>query len=551
MIKEDLTGMQFNHWTVLKELGKGKVLCQCDCENQTVKELYKKAVKNGQTKSCGCASGRRTLGNIEGQMFGNWLAIKEIGNGKVICECQCKEKTTRELYKKSLINGQTKSCGCLRSIHCNETKSSTGALDSKYIGQHFGEWEVLYRVNKSSKMMCKCSCGTTKEIYLKHLLNGESKSCGCKKAEHSRETMITRYNEVSALHSDKPREQWQIDAISSKDNLLKFINSYDHKVTFRELREDLDISQAHMSRLISTFGLTNNIQHLSGESCMEHDLYNYISSIYNGKVERHNSKILDNKYELDIYIPDKGIAIEFNGNYWHSVLYKDKYYHQLKTVECQQNNIRLIHIFEYEWENNKDIIKAYLHDILCDTEKLYARNLEVKEINKTEASDFLNKNHLQGYAQSSINIALTLENEVYAIMTFDKPRFNTNYQYELIRMAFKQGYSIIGGSERLFKYFIDTYKPESILSYCDISKFTGRVYIKLGFKDIELTEPNYVWYKLHTNDILTRYQTQKQRLIRNGLGTEDQTEDEIMINNGYCKIYNSGNLRFTWRKEIN
>lgn len=546
---ESIEGHQFGNWTVLKDLGKGKVLCQCQCENKTTRELYKKAVVNGQTKSCGCMSGRRSIGNIEGEQFGNWVVLKELGHGKVLCQCQCEAKTTRELYKKAVVNGQTKSCGCLRSKHCNETKAETGSSNSKYIGEHFGEWEVLGRVTNSAKLKCRCSCGTIREIYVSHLLNGESKSCGCKIKEHSRETMLSKFNDISALHSDKPREQWQLDAIKSRDSLLNFIKSYDHKVTFKELREDLDISQSHMSRLINTFKLNDNVQYLSGESIMENELCKYISTIYNGTIERHNSKILNNEFELDIYLPDKNIAIEFNGNYWHSIINKYKDYHQLKTIQCRQYDIRLIHIFEYEWENSNEVIKSYLKDILQGTKKLYARNFEIQEVNKLDAMNFLKSNHLQGYAQSSINIALTMNNEIFAIMTFDRPRFNSQYQFELIRMAFKNGISIIGGAERLFKHFLNKYNPENVVSYCDISKFSGNTYMKLGFDDIKLTEPNYVWYKIHTNDILTRYQTQKQNLIKKGLGTEGQTEDEIMESIGYAKIYNSGNLRFVWKRK--
>lgn len=107
---------------------------------------------------------------------------------------------------------------------------------------------------------------------------------------------------------------------------------------------------------------------------------------------------------------------------------------------------------------------------------------------------------------------------------------------------------MVGGSEKLFKYFINNYNPESIISYCDISKFTAGVYMRLGFSftSKDLTSPNYIWY--NKDKVLTRYQTQKHKLIKLGLGTEKQTENEIMYGLGYIKIYDSGNIKFSWYK---
>ena len=100
----------------------------------------------------------------------------------------------------------------------------------------------------------------------------------------------------------------------------------------------------------------------------------------------------------------------------------------------------------------------------------------------------------------------------------------------------------------MFSYFVNKYKPTSIITYCDISKFAGEAYLKLGFKTDKdsLTSPNYVWISSDRNNVIHRYQTQKHKLIAQGLGTENQTEDEIMINLGYIKVYDCGNLKFEW-----
>ena len=113
---------------------------------------------------------------------------------------------------------------------------------------------------------------------------------------------------------------------------------------------------------------------------------------------------------------------------------------------------------------------------------------------------------------------------------------------------------VIGGASKMFEYFKRNYNPLSVISYCDATKFTGSVYFNLGFKlDTvnPMTEPNCVWIKTSISngfETLSRYQTQKKKLIAHGLGVETQTETEIMENLGFVRVYNSGNLRFTWAK---
>ena len=106
---------------------------------------------------------------------------------------------------------------------------------------------------------------------------------------------------------------------------------------------------------------------------------------------------------------------------------------------------------------------------------------------------------------------------------------------------------VIGGTAKLFKYFTSKLSPKSIITYCDIGKFSGKTYSNLGFNRVSITEPNYVWVNPKTNDVLTRYQTMKHKLIEKGIGYINETETEIMERLGYYKIYDCGNMKFTWR----
>ena len=85
-------------------------------------------------------------------------------------------------------------------------------------------------------------------------------------------------------------------------------------------------------------------------------------------------------------------------------------------------------------------------------------------------------------------------------MTFGKPRYNKNYEYELIRYCSSK--KVVGGAEKLFNYFIKTYNPKSIISYCDWSKFNGNVYSKLGFKYKSYSICKH-WYNTKTKKHIT------------------------------------------------
>jgi very-short-patch-repair endonuclease len=96
-------------------------------------------------------------------------------------------------------------------------------------------------------------------------------------------------------------------------------------------------------------------------SMLELDIRNYIIDIYDGEILFNNRTIISPK-ELDIVIPDKKIAIEVNGDYWHSL--KKEFYHENKSHQCELVGYKLIHIWESEWNNSKSAICENLKDYL-------------------------------------------------------------------------------------------------------------------------------------------------------------------------------------------
>lgn len=146
-----------------------------------------------------------------------------------------------------------------------------------------------------------------------------------------------------------------------------------------------------------------------GTSRKEQELVDFIKSFYAGKIEQNNRSILDGK-ELNIYIPKHQLAIEFNGSYWHSENAGTSVnYHQQKTLACREKGIRLIHVFEHEWDFKKDKVKQLIRAALGQyNAKVYARKCEVKQIDSNQYSQFLDINHFQGSVNSAIRYGLFL-----------------------------------------------------------------------------------------------------------------------------------------------
>jgi hypothetical protein len=246
--------------------------------------------------------------------------------------------------------------------------------------------------------------------------------------------------------------------------------------------------------------------------------------------------------ELDIFIPSKSIAIEFNGLYWHSELYKDKNYHLNKHNICNNNGIKLIHIWEDDWLYKGDIMKSIiLNRIGLISNKIWARKCDIKIISDSEKNKFLDKNHIQGKCTSSINLALIHNDEIVSVMTFGNRRINNKNEFELIRFCNKINTVVVGSASKLFNHFINNFKFENISSFADISHFSGDLYNNIGFKYSHRTPPNYWWVvdgiRHH------RFTYNKKRLVKEGADI-NKTGVEIMYNKGYYRIFGCGQDKY-------
>ena len=197
----------------------------------------------------------------------------------------------------------------------------------------------------------------------------------------------------------------------------------------------------------------------------------------------------------------------------------------------------------WDWDEYGNII-----GLLMNKTSIGARNCEIKEVDKKCCKEFLNKNHLQGDCRNqSIRLGLYYGDELIELMTFGKPRYNKNYEYELLRLCTKRGLVVNGGASKLFKHFIKNYNATSIISYCDLSKFSGKIYEDLGFTH-KSTSISKHWYEPKTNTHITD-NLLKQRgfdqLFKTNYG-KGVSNKELMLEHGFVEIFDCGQSTYIY-----
>lgn len=416
--------------------------------------------------------------------------------------------------------------GCVK---CSNTYSPTlqeFILNSKLVhGDKYDYSQVIYINNKSKvKIICD-EHGLFLQSPNRHLSGN-----GCPKCS---------YINLSNLFKST-REDYIQKAVIKHNNLYK----YDSLIYKGSSEKGIITCDKH-----GDFSQNLN-NHLNGAGCPmckswqskgEIELSDFIKSL-GIDVVNNSRKIIGD--ELDIFIPEYNIAIEYDGEYWHSTANRGAKNGYLKYLKCLDNNISLFTFRDSEWKSKKEIIKSVLVNKFGKSKtNLYARKCEIKLVDKFSKSKFLVDNHLQGKCGSSIDLGLYYENILVSIMTFGKRRKNMGSsskddEYELIRFCTKLNISVIGGASKLLKHFIKNYKPNIIVTFANNRWSDGGLYEKIGFNFSHNSKPSYKY--LVNNVLKDRFNYRKDVLVKEGFD-ESKTEFEIMDERGFPRLYDCGN----------
>lgn len=306
------------------------------------------------------------------------------------------------------------------------------------------------------------------------------------------------------------------------------------------------IDKSDVSKIENYFKLTI----MSGKSHTEKEILNFIKSIYDGEIIE-NSKAIISPKELDIYIPSKKIAIEYDGLYWHNELRLENDYHLNKTNACNSKGIDLIHVFEDDWSNHKEIVKSMIASRLGIYErKIFARKCEIKTVDKDICKKFFNANHLQGFAKGDIYLGLFYQNELVQAIIINKKGWHDG-NVELTRMATKLNIQVIGGFSKLMNHLVTDYNFKSVVSYVYKSWFNGKGYLASGFEIVKENKPSYSYIVNDERVHKSKFRKEKiKKLYEDGIleyWNENESEHENMLKNKIYRIYDCGTVKVEYK----
>lgn len=248
------------------------------------------------------------------------------------------------------------------------------------------------------------------------------------------------------------------------------------------------------------------------------------------------------RYNYDFKIGDVLVEIDPTSTHNSAMsIFKDTAptapdYHLCKSQVAWEHGYRCIHVFD--WDDWHKVVQ-----LLLPTEAVYARKCELQKIDKVTADKFTAEYHISGRCNGQLeNYGLFFESELVEVMTFGKPRYNKNYDYELLRLCTKSGLRVVGGASRLFHRFVVEHPQVSVISYCDRAKFTGAVYEQIGMKLMKTTEPYKVWSrddKKITQNLLNQRGYDQLFGTSFGKGTSNE---QLMLDNGWLPVYDCGQL---------
>lgn len=287
--------------------------------------------------------------------------------------------------------------------------------------------------------------------------------------------------------------------------------------------------------------------HLQGQGCPscpitiskpQQEISDFIN-LLGIKTHQNNRSALAGK-EIDIYCPSHSLGIEYHGLYWHSYnsneTNEQKIKHQTKALLASKCNIKLLQIFEHEWNTKKDIVLSMIKHKLGLSKRILARECEVAF--DLDVDLFLNMTHIQGYRPAKHNICLIYNNQIIATATYSK---HAKQGIELIRMSTDLNHAVIGGVSKLMKHLKKRINNDTLVTHANMRYSDANGYIKAGFKLIRYTKPGYFYYHENTKQILSRQKCQKHKL-ESLLTTFNASisESQNMFNNNFRRVWDAG-----------
>ena len=360
----------------------------------------------------------------------------------------------------------------------------------------------------------------------------------------ARDIVIAALKRLGIKRNSHSEELCKSSTLPSILNSKELLEEAYHQKTTTQIGIDLDVAASTVCLALSKMGIVKDKWN-TNVSGLENEISEYVVSL-GFDVIRNSRKIIA-PLEIDIYVPEKKVAIELDGLYWHSIRnvqdnVRSKIdQHKNKASRCNEVGIELLSILDTEWNMNKDLWKSMIAQKLGKCERIHARKCDYRQISASDGNKFISENHMQGPVNGGNYFALFYQENIVSVLQIGKSRYNKKYDWEILRFCSRKGVSIIGGFSKLLKH---SGISGAVLSYANRRWSSGKMYERCGFALVDETPPNYWYWKKH-NILENRMKYQKHKLP-SLLPVFDSniTEFENMINNGYSKYCDSGNLTY-------
>ncbi len=442
---------------------------------------------------------------------------------------------------------------------------------------HFNEAEVV----EQEKRKCAYCDWTTNDLtnssgwYTTHIRDAHNKEVQEHLVEHPEESSLfqTEVQRIQRRELIENDVNYSIECKICGERMFKITDTHvmsKHGISLAEYKEKYllnnTLSKASFDKFKEVYDKGLKLHEPTFTSKGQKEVADYITSLGFEVLMNHKKTLAG--IELDVFVPSKGFAVEYNGLYHHSEIggKKAKNFHLSKTLACEENNIRLIHIFEDDWQRKSVILKSKIAHILgvASTNKINARDCEVKIITITEANVFLASNHIQGEIVGNGLCYGAFHNDgLIAVMTLNNKRGMTVVDqsndigtYELTRFATRLDLRCTGLGSKILSYFISTENPKKIISFADrcFTSSNSNMYKSMGFELENTLAPDYKYVngKVKRNVRLHKFQFGKPSIAKKfpDIYHPDKTEWQMMQEAGFDRIWDCGKFRYIWTPEI-
>ena len=454
--------------------------------------------------------------------------------------------TSDQLAKKYLENENSRS-------HISRVLRKAGIIKDRAIIQQQKEKTCLEKYGvknpaESQEVQDKAKITCLEKYGVEYLGNATEVK------EKIKATCLEKYGSVSPLGNKEVQDKVKSTCLE------KYGVEYPGNAT--EVREKIADTCLEKYGSVSPFG-NKEVQQKSIATFMEKYGTTHPNNCY-GKTEKEigewlkevsgkefitDRSILDGK-EIDLYNEELKLGIEYCGLYWHNEHSPEprlRMYHYDKYKAALDKGIRLITIFEDEWNNRPQQVQSFLTSVIKKPLKncVYARKCTIKLIDKVQANQFYNQYHIQGKAVLIVHAAgLFFKDELVAVMSFGKHHRDTT-KTVLDRLTFKTDWHISGGASRLFKFLLGVSGATSILSWSDNRWNVGNVYQHLGFVLETDMAPDYSYVDSNNPGVRKSKQSQKKGLTN---CPPELTEKEWSVQNGLYRVWDCGKKRWIWNQ---